>query len=119
MRHLGLRPFPGAALHENGLADLPLFSRRFLRLRRSAQHCRGRNFYGGVARQIAGDGANVTSILTNPNQDPHEFTSNAGTARAVAEADIVIYNGIGYDTWIEKLLATRGGSRGSSSRSPG
>ena len=66
------------------------------------------NFYGGVAQQIAGTEAQVISILTNPNQDPHEFTSNAGTARAVADADIVIYSGIGYDTWIERLLGTKG-----------
>jgi zinc/manganese transport system substrate-binding protein len=66
------------------------------------------NFYGGVVRQIAGADADVTSILTNPNQDPHEFTSSAQTARAVADADIVIYSGIGYDTWMEKLLATGG-----------
>jgi zinc/manganese transport system substrate-binding protein len=66
------------------------------------------NFYGGVAHQIAGDDADVTSILTNPNQDPHEFTSSAQTARAVADADIVIYSGIGYDEWIEKLLGTQG-----------
>jgi zinc/manganese transport system substrate-binding protein len=65
------------------------------------------NFYGGVAQQIAPD-AQVISILTNPNQDPHEFTTNADTARAVADADIVIYSGIGYDSWIEKLLGTRG-----------
>ena len=39
------------------------------------------NFYGGVAKQIAGSGATVTSILTNPNQDPHEFTTNAATYR--------------------------------------
>jgi len=66
------------------------------------------NFYGGVAQQIAGSGATVKSILTNPNQDPHEFTTNASTAKEVADADIVIYNGIGYDTWMDKLLATKG-----------
>ena len=66
------------------------------------------NFYGGVAQQIAGSGATVMSILTNPNQDPHEFTTNAGTAKAVADADIVIYNGISYDPWMEKLLGTKG-----------
>ena len=66
------------------------------------------NFYGGVAKQIAGDGAVVTSILTNPNQDPHEFTTNASTAKSVADADIVIYSGISYDPWIEKLLGTNG-----------
>jgi len=66
------------------------------------------NFYGGIAAQIAGDSASVTSILSNPNQDPHEFTTNASTAKAVADADIVIYSGIGYDSWMEKLLSTQG-----------
>ena len=66
------------------------------------------NFYGGAAQQIAGDSANVTSILSNPNQDPHEFTTDAATARAVADADIVIYNGIGYDDWMDKLLGAQG-----------
>jgi len=66
------------------------------------------NFYGGVAREIAGKDAQITSILTNPNQDPHEFTTNANTARAVADADVVIYSGISYDPWMEKLLATPG-----------
>jgi len=68
------------------------------------------NFYGGVAAQIAGSSADVTSILSNPNQDPHEFTTNASTARAVADADIVIYSGLGYDSWMEKLLGTKGKS---------
>jgi zinc/manganese transport system substrate-binding protein len=66
------------------------------------------NSYGGVAQQIAGSDAIVTSILTNPNQDPHEFTSNAETAKAVADADIVIYSGISYDPWMDKLLGTAG-----------
>ena len=66
------------------------------------------NFYGGVAQQIAGDAAQVTSILSNPNQDPHEFTTDAATAMAVANADVVIYSGIGYDDWMEKLLGTPG-----------
>jgi zinc/manganese transport system substrate-binding protein len=66
------------------------------------------NFYGGIAQQIAGDTATITSILTNPNQDPHEFSSNAQTAKAVADADIVIYNGLSYDPWMDKLLATGG-----------
>jgi len=66
------------------------------------------NFYGGVARQIAGNSADVTSILSNPNQDPHEFTTDAATARAVADADIVIYNGLGYDDWMNRLLGVQG-----------
>jgi zinc/manganese transport system substrate-binding protein len=66
------------------------------------------NFYGGVAREIAGNSANVTSILNNLNQDPHEFTTDAATAKAVADADIVIYNGLGYDDWMNKLLGVQG-----------
>jgi len=66
------------------------------------------NFYGGIAQQIAGNHAAVKSILTNPNQDPHEFTTNAETAKAVADADIVIYSGISYDPWMDKLLGTNG-----------
>ncbi|MEM8952654.1 MAG: zinc ABC transporter substrate-binding protein [Verrucomicrobiota bacterium] len=66
------------------------------------------NFYGSVAEQIAGSSATVTSILSNPNQDPHEFQTNAETAKAVADADIIIYSGIGYDDWMDKLLGVQG-----------
>ena len=66
------------------------------------------NFYGDVAQQIAGSSAEVLSIMSNPNQDPHNFQMNAQTARAVADADIVIQNGLGYDTWMEKLLGVPG-----------
>jgi zinc/manganese transport system substrate-binding protein len=66
------------------------------------------NFYGCVADEIAGHSANITSILSNPNQDPHEFQTDAGTAKAVEDADIVIYSGIGYDDWMQKLLGLQG-----------
>jgi len=66
------------------------------------------NFYGGIVQQIAGGSAEVISILTNPNQDPHEFTTNATTAKAVADADLIIYNGLSYDPWMEKLLGVKG-----------
>jgi zinc/manganese transport system substrate-binding protein len=66
------------------------------------------NFYGGIASQIGGDSVAVQSILSNPNQDPHEFTTDAATAKAVADADIVIYSGIGYDDWMTKLLGAGG-----------
>ena len=64
------------------------------------------NFYGNVAQQIFEGDVHVTSILSNPNQDPHEFTTDAATAHAVEHADIVIYNGLGYDDWMGRLLAT-------------
>ena len=63
------------------------------------------NVYGDIARQIGGADVSVTSILSNPNQDPHEFEASASTARAIADARLVIYNGAGYDPWAAKLLA--------------
>lgn len=63
------------------------------------------NFYGDVAQQIGGDNVKVVSVLSNPDQDPHLFEVSPSEARNVSNAKIVIYNGIGYDPWIEKLLA--------------
>ncbi len=66
------------------------------------------NFYGDIARQIGGDTVVVTSILSNPAQDPHLFEASPAVARALARADIAIANGAGYDPWMTKLLrATR------------
>ena len=62
------------------------------------------NFYGDVAGQIGGDAVAVTSILTKPDQDPHLFEASAETAKALADAKIVIVNGVDYDPWMEKLL---------------
>jgi zinc/manganese transport system substrate-binding protein len=62
------------------------------------------NFYGDIAQQIGGPNVKVTSILTNPDQDPHLFEASASVGRAVSGARIVVYNGIDYDPWMEKLL---------------
>ena len=68
--------------------------------------------YGDIAAQIGGANLAVTSILTHPNQDPHEFEASAATARLIASARLVIYNGGGYDPWAPKLLsASRSSSR--------
>jgi len=70
------------------------------------------NFYGDVAEQVGGANVKVTSILTNPDQDPHLFEASASTARSLAAARIVIYNGADYDPWMTKLLsASRGPGR--------
>ena len=63
------------------------------------------NFYGDIARQIGGNQVNVTSVLNDPNQDPHMFEASPSVARELARADVVIFNGISYDPWMEKLLA--------------
>jgi len=66
------------------------------------------NFYGNIAQQIGKNRVIVTSIINSPNQDPHEFQPTAAVAKAVADADIIIKNGVGYDSWIDKLIATKG-----------
>lgn len=62
------------------------------------------NFYGDVARQIGGDRVAVTSIMNNPDQDPHLFETTPTTVRQIGAAQIVIENGAGYDPWMDKIL---------------
>jgi zinc/manganese transport system substrate-binding protein len=63
------------------------------------------NFYGDVVRQLGGERVDVTSILSNPDQDPHLFEASPKTARALEHASLVVYNGADYDPWMAKLLA--------------
>jgi zinc/manganese transport system substrate-binding protein len=63
------------------------------------------NFYGDVVKQLGGDQVDVTSILSNPDQDPHLFEASPKTARALQHASLVVYNGADYDPWMAKLLA--------------
>lgn len=66
----------------------------------------GENFWGDIAGQIGGAHVQVTSIITDPNADPHLYESNAQNASAVAQADVVIVNGLGYDDFMTKLLGS-------------
>jgi len=63
------------------------------------------NFWGSIAAQLGGTHVSVTSIVSNPNADPHEYESSTKDARAFATANYVILNGAGYDDWASKLLA--------------
>ncbi len=63
------------------------------------------NFWGSLMQQLGGTHVNVTSIVTDPNADPHEYESNAADARDIANAKIVIVNGVGYDDWALKLIS--------------
>lgn len=63
------------------------------------------NFYGNIAQQLGGDKVSVTSILSDPNVDPHEYESDVQDGIAITNANIVIENGLQYDTWMDKLLS--------------
>jgi zinc/manganese transport system substrate-binding protein len=65
----------------------------------------GENFWGSIVSQLAGKAGNVTSIVTDPNADPHSYESSSDDARAFATADYVVLNGAGYDAWADKLLS--------------
>jgi zinc/manganese transport system substrate-binding protein len=64
----------------------------------------GENFWGSLAAQLGGSHVAVTSLVSSPTGDPHDYESTTNDARAVALADYVIFNGAGYDDWGTKLL---------------
>ncbi len=63
------------------------------------------NFWGDIVKQIGGDHVSVTSILSDPNIDPHEYEANVQNGVDVTKAQMVIENGGGYDDWMGKLLS--------------
>jgi zinc/manganese transport system substrate-binding protein len=63
------------------------------------------SFWGSIASQLAGSRARVRSIIVNPETDPHSYQPSAADARAVAQANVVIVNGVGYDEWASQLLS--------------
>jgi zinc/manganese transport system substrate-binding protein len=64
------------------------------------------DFWGSLVSQLAGASGDVTSIVTGPSTDPHDYETTSDDARAFATADYVVVNGAGYDTWAEKLLSS-------------
>jgi len=62
------------------------------------------NFWGSIASQIGGNKVSVTAIITSPDTDPHDYESTPSDGRRVANAQYVIYNGLGYDPWAGQLL---------------
>jgi zinc/manganese transport system substrate-binding protein len=64
------------------------------------------NFWGSIAAQLGGTKVAETSIISNPQTDPHSYEPTAADARTIAGARLFIQNGIGYDTsWAPGLVA--------------
>ncbi|MFP3467157.1 metal ABC transporter solute-binding protein, Zn/Mn family [Leifsonia sp. SIMBA_070] len=68
------------------------------------------NVYGDIARTIGGDNIQVTSLMSDPAQDPHSFEASAQNQLAVKKADVVIENGGGYDDFMQTLVKGAGTS---------
>jgi zinc/manganese transport system substrate-binding protein len=70
------------------------------------------NFYADLLGEIGGVRVTTASLLNNPNADPHAFDASAQAAVTVADARLVIVNGLGYDDFMRHLLdASPDGSR--------
>jgi zinc/manganese transport system substrate-binding protein len=63
------------------------------------------NVWGSVASAVAGDHASVKAIISNPAQDPHSFEATPADAASIADASLVVYNGGGYDHWVDDVLS--------------
>src|SRR3954452_18247423 len=63
------------------------------------------NFWGSIASQLGGSKVHLTSVITSPATDPHDYEPTAADARTIAGARMVIVNGVGYDPWAQKLIA--------------
>jgi len=64
------------------------------------------DFYGEVAEAVGGKYVKVTSIINKPSVDPHDFEPTADTSKIVNDGQVVIYDGIGYDNWMDKLVSS-------------
>ena len=98
----GSAPGPGAATTTRGLAPPSGGSSatrgKFLVIA-------AENFWGSIATQLAGDKAVVRSIIVNPATDPHSYSPTASDGQLLAQSNLAIVNGVGYDTWASQSLA--------------
>jgi len=63
------------------------------------------NVYGDIVKTIGGDAVAVTSVIDNPDKDPHEYEADAQTQLAISKAQLVVENGGGYDDFVDTMLA--------------
>ncbi|MEJ3657327.1 zinc ABC transporter substrate-binding protein [Actinomycetes bacterium KLBMP 9759] len=69
------------------------------------------NVYGSIAEAVGGPDVTVESLITDPGADPHSFESTPADAAKVAKAGVVVFNGGGYDDWMQRLVESAGGQR--------
>jgi zinc/manganese transport system substrate-binding protein len=62
------------------------------------------NIWGDIAQAVGGTHVHVRSIINSPDADPHDYEPTPDDGRYIAEAKLVIVNGVGYDSWATKLI---------------
>jgi zinc/manganese transport system substrate-binding protein len=63
------------------------------------------NAWGSILSQLGGTHVRETSIITNPDTDPHAYEPTPADARTIAGSQLFVENGIGYDPWAARTLA--------------
>src|ERR1700749_657485 len=61
------------------------------------------NAYANVISQVGGKYVNAQAIMSNPNTDPHTFEASPSVAREVSSAQLIVQNGVGYDTFMSTI----------------
>jgi zinc/manganese transport system substrate-binding protein len=61
------------------------------------------NEYTSVLQQVGGQYVQASAIMSNPNTDPHTFEASASVAREISSAQLVVQNGVGYDTFMDSV----------------
>jgi zinc/manganese transport system substrate-binding protein len=64
------------------------------------------NVWGSVVSAVTGEHATVKSIIDNAADDPHSYEVTPADAATIADASLVVYNGGGYDHWVDDVLST-------------
>ena len=64
------------------------------------------NPYGSMLAQLGGQCVRVSSIINDPSADPHEFQTDVHVGKAYQTAELVVQNGLGYDEFSNKIIAT-------------
>jgi zinc/manganese transport system substrate-binding protein len=61
------------------------------------------NQYASVISSVGGKYVQVSAIESNPNTDPHTFEASASVAQTVSQAKLIVQNGLGYDSYMDKI----------------
>jgi zinc/manganese transport system substrate-binding protein len=68
------------------------------------------NVYGDIVSRIGGDKVSVTSVISDPDQDPHSYEASTQNQLALSKAKVVVENGGGYDDFVDRMLKSGGNS---------